>query len=189
MKLVSVRLIVICACIMTGVLPAAGTQVLYKSVEQMGQESVAVVRGTVTDVRSFWNEKHTKIFTATYIAVDESYKGRPGGTVEVLQIGGTVDNVQVTAHGALQWAAGEEVVLFLEPFNEGRFQVAGFSQGKFHVERDPDTGAAYIVRPTLSGAQLVGAPGGIDATAQFEKTSLDKFLRQALGDEYRVNQE
>lgn len=189
MKLVSVRLIVICACLVMGVLPATGTQVLYKSVEQMGQESAAVVRGTVTDVRSFWNEKHTKIFTATYIAVDESYKGRPGGTVEVLQIGGTVDNVQVTAHGALRWAPGEEVVLFLEPFSEGRFQVAGFSQGKFQVERDPDTGAAYIMRPTLAGAQLVGAPGGTDPTAQYEKTSLDTFLREALGDNYRATQD
>jgi len=189
MKLVSICLVVFSACVLVGVLPALGTQVLYKSVEQLGEDSSAVVRGTVTDVRSFWNEKHTKIFTATVIAVDESYKGHPGSTVEVLQLGGTVDNVQVTAHGALQWATGEEVVLFLEPFTEGRFQVAGFSQGKFHVERDPDTGAAYIRRPALSGAQLVGAPGGVGATAQVEKVSLDKFLRQALGDKYRATQE
>jgi len=189
MKLVSVRLVVICACLLMGVLPATGTQVLFKSVEQMGQESAAVVRGTVTDVRSFWNEKHTKIFTSTHIAVDESYKGRSAATIEVVQIGGTVGNVQVTAHGALKWSPGEEVVLFLEPFTEGRYQVVGFSQGKFHIERDPETGAAYILRPALSGAELVGAPDSTGASAQVEKTSLDKFLRQALGDNYRATQE
>lgn len=189
MKLISVRLIVLCTCVLVGVLPAAGTQVLYKSVEELGTDASAVVRGTVTDVRSFWNEDHSKIFTSTMVAVDESYKGRSGQVVEVLQLGGTVDNVQVTAHGALKWATGEEVVLFLEPFTEGRFQVSGFSQGKFHLERDPDTGAAYVRRPTLDGAKMVGVPGGVDGSAQVEKISLDKFLRQALGDKYRATQE
>lgn len=182
MQLISVWLVVLCACLMVATLPAQGTQVQYKSVEQLGEDSSAVVRGTVASVRSFWNEKHTKIFTATIIAVDESYKGRPGETVEVLQLGGTVDNVQVTAHGALHWTAGEEVVLFLEPYTEGRFQVAGFSQGKFNIERDPDTGAAYIKRAALEGAQMVGAPGTVDASAEVETISLEKFLKEALGD-------
>ncbi len=185
MKLISVRLVVLCACLVVAMLPAQGTQVQYKSVEQLGEDSSAVVRGTVASVRSFWNEKHTKIFTATVITVDESYKGRPGGTVEVLQIGGTVDNVQVTAHGALHWTAGEEVVLFLEPYTEGRYQVAGFSQGKFNIERDPDTGAAYIKRAALEGAQMVGAPGGADGGAGLEKISLEKFIREALGERER----
>jgi hypothetical protein len=185
MKLISVLLVVLCSCLVGGTLPALGTQVQYKSVEQLGEDSSAVVRGTVANVRSFWNEKHTKIFTATLIAVDESYKGRPGGTVEVLQLGGTVDNVQVTAHGALHWTAGEEVVLFLEPYTEGRYQVSGFSQGKFKIERDPDTGAAYIKRPALEGAQMVGAPGAVDASAELETVSLEKFLKEALGDRER----
>jgi len=185
MKLVSGRLVILCACLMVMTLPARGTQVQYKSLEQLGEDSSAVVRGTVAEVRSFWNEKHTKIFTATIIAVDESYKGHPDGTVEVLQIGGTVDNVQVTAHGALHWTTGEEVVLFLEAFTEGRYQVAGFSQGKFIVVRDPDTGAAYIQRPALDGAQMIGAPGGIETTAKINNISLEKFLREALGDRDR----
>ncbi len=185
MKLISVRLIVLCACLVVATLPAQGTQVQYKSVEQLGEDSSAVVRGTVANVRSFWNEKHTKIFTVTLIAVDESYKGRPGGTVEVLQLGGIVDNVQVTAHGALHWTAGEEVVLFLEAYTEGRYQVAGFSQGKFNIERDPDTGAAYIKRQALDGAQLVGAPGGKDIVVGLEKISLEKFIKEALGDRER----
>jgi hypothetical protein len=172
-----------------GVLPCLGTQVLYKNAQQLGEDSSAVVRGTVADVRSFWNEDHTKIFTATVITVEESYKGRPGATVEVLQLGGTVDNVQVTAHGALKWAPGEEVLLFLEPFSAGRFQISGFSQGKFQVERDPETGAVYVMRPALSGAQLVGAPGGIDPAAKVEKSTLDRFLRQALGENYRTYKE
>ena len=181
MKLVSSFLVVLCACLMVVTLPAWGTQIQYMSLEQLGENSAAVVRGTVAEVHSFWNDNHTKIFTATIISVDESYKGHPGGTVEVIQIGGIVDNVQVTAHGALHWTTGEEVILFLETFTEGRYQVAGFSQGKFNIERDPDTGAAYIRRPALEGAQMVGAPGGSDAVAKIDRISLEKFLMEALG--------
>lgn len=186
MKLISIRLIVVIAFLVGPALPVLATQVLFKSVEQMGEDASAVVMGTVVNVRSFWNDTRTKIFTSTVIAVEESYKGRPGGSVEVLQLGGTVDNVQVTAHGALRWTEGEEVVLFLEPATEGRYQVAGFSQGKFKVSRDPDSGTPYIMREPLDGAKMVGAPGGIDPTAALEKVSLDKFLREALGQDYKA---
>jgi hypothetical protein len=185
-KLISIRLVVFAACLAGLAMPVLGTQVIFKSVEQLGEDSSAVVMGTVVNVRSFWNESRTKIFTSTVVAVEESFKGRPGGSVEVLQLGGTVDNVQVTAHGALRWAPGEEVVLFLEPATEGRYQVAGFSLGKFKVERDPDSGTPYIMRETLDGAKMVGAPGGIDPTAELEKISLDKFLREALGQDYKA---
>lgn len=189
MKLISIRLIVFVACLFGLALSVSATQVIFKSVEQLGEDSSAVVMGTVVNVRSFWNDTRSKIFTSTVIAVEESYKGRPGGSVEVLQLGGTVDNVQVTAHGALRWTEGEEVVLFLEPATEGRFQVAGFSQGKFKVSRDPDSGTPYIMREALDGAKMVGAPGGTDPTAEIERVSLDKFLREALGENYQAIRE
>jgi hypothetical protein len=189
MKLISIRLMFMIACMAGLAIPVLGTQVIFKSVEQLGEDSSAVVMGTVVNVRSFWNDSHTKIFTSTVVAVEESFKGRPGGSVEVLQLGGIVDNVQVTAHGALRWAPGEEVVLFLEAATEGRYQVAGFSQGKFKVERDPDSGIPYVRREALDGAKMVGAPGGIDATAELEKVSLDKFLTEALGENYKAIKE
>jgi hypothetical protein len=189
MKLISIRLIILVVCLAGVALPVSGTQVLYKSVEQLGSDAAAVVMGTVVDVRSFWNDSRTKIFTATVVSVEQSFKGRPGGSVEVLQLGGTVDNVQVTAHGALRWAPGEEVVLFLEPAPAGRYQVSGFSQGKFKVVRDPESGAPYVLREALGGAQMVGAPGDLDPTAPLAKIALDKFLTEALGQDYQIIRE
>ncbi len=185
MKLISIRLIVFVACLVGLALSVSATQVIFKSVEQLGEDSSAVVMGTVVNVRSFWNDTRSKIFTSTVIAVEESYKGRPGGSVEVLQLGGTVDNVQVTAHGALRWAEGEEVVLFLEPATEGRFQVAGFSQGKFKVERDPVTGRAFIHRPAQEGVELVGDDGHQhNQHTSISREPLDQFLANALGADF-----
>jgi len=162
---------------------AGATQVLYRSVAQLGQQSSSVVRGQVSSVQSFWNANRTKIFTETVITVDENYKGNTTGTVSVLQLGGTVDNVKVSVHGALRWTPGEEVVVFLEPYQEGKFHVTGFSQGKFNVERDPRTNEAFITRPALGGAKLVGTPDSDVTTTQFTKVPLERFISQALGED------
>jgi len=164
------------------VLSAGATQVLYQSLDQLGQNSSAVVQGKVAGLRSYWNENHTKIFTETTITVDEVFKGQPGGTVRVVQLGGTVDNIRVTAHGALQWKQGEEIVLFLEETPTGTYQVSGFSLGKFQVVRDPRTGAVSIMRPSLSGAEYVTRSGEKSAGGEFQKMSLENFMIEALGE-------
>jgi hypothetical protein len=162
------------------------TKIIHMNPEKLAANSSTVVRGTVTLVESFRNASGTKIFTETVIAVDESYKGDPGNEVRLLQLGGVVDGVQVTVHGALHWTHGEEIVVFLEPYQGGRFHVAGFSQGKFKVERDPVTGRAFINRPALEGVELVDDDGNnhSDITA-VTRVPLDQFLSKALGNDYR----
>ena len=159
------------------------TQVLQRSPQQLGQQSSLVVRGKVTGVRSYWNDKHTKIFTEAALSVDQSYKGAPPATVRILQLGGVVDNVKVTVAGALQWRPDEEVVLFLEPYANGAYQVSGFSQGKFNVVRDPRTKQPYIERPSLDGVELVGGatPDALRRASRVERMPLERFINQALG--------
>ena len=175
---------ILCAFLTVVGTAADATQVRYKSVAQMGSESAAVVRGKVTSVHSFWNEKGTKIFTETIIAVDESYKGSDQGTIRLLQLGGEVDGIRVTVHGALKWRTGEEVVVFAEPYQNGTYHVSGFCQGKFEVERDPKTGEAFIKRPALTDVELVGSADAdtrVQRGARIERVPLDRFISQALG--------
>jgi len=170
--------------LLTAASAAQATQIIYQTPEQMGQEATLVVRGVVSQVQSFWNETHTKIFTETVISVDATYKGREVRTARVVQLGGVVGNVRVHVHGALSWRAGEEVLLFLEPDNRGGLRVTGFSQGKFDIERDPATGEMFITRPALdaiAGAGVSGAQGAIEGTGGTAKVRLDEFLDRALG--------
>jgi hypothetical protein len=161
------------------------TQILYRSPQQLGQQSELVVHGRVVGSESQWNDKRTKIFTTTRIAVESTFKGATAPTVEIIQLGGTVGSVKVTVSGALRWVPGEEVVLFLEPYAQGKYQVSGFSQGKFNVERDPDTGKAFIRRPALEGVQVLGAPSSDEMarTSKFENIPLETFVNRALGNE------
>lgn len=168
------------ACASLGL--AQATQVEHRSPQQLGAQSTLVVLGRVAEVRSFWNEKHTKIFTDTRIDIEQTFKGAQVPSVTLRQLGGTVGTVRVSVAGALQWSAGEEVLLFLEPYAEGTYHVSGFSQGRYDVARDPQTGRAYVSRPVLEGIELVDAPDG-DATqsSRVENVTLEQFISQALG--------
>ena len=143
----------------------------------MGEESALVVSGRVTGVRSYWNDSQTKIFTETRVAVDRSYKGAAGGTVSVVQLGGVVGHVQMKVEGALAWEPGEEVLLFLEPFNGDRYMVYGLSQGKYGIERD-DRGRPFVSRGAFEGVEMLDAPD--DSSPEQERVPLDTFIGRAL---------
>ena len=164
--------------------PAHATQVVYQNPQQLGQQSTLVVRGKVATVESYWNADRTKIFTRTLITIDETYKGAAAGSVEVTQLGGVVDGVRVTVHGAVVWRPDQEVVVFLEPYKANGYHVTGFSQGKFDVERDPDSGLPFVRRPTIDGLELMTtSPSGDQPprSSEVRRMPIDQFIKQALG--------
>jgi hypothetical protein len=157
-------------------LSTSATQVEYLPVEALGSDSPVVVRGNVTDVRSYWNDARTRILTETTVRVSERYKGAPAGQLRIVQMGGEVDGVRMTVAGSLEWMPGEDVVLFLEDSLPGRYRVTGFSQGKFGVQADPQTGEEFVVQAGFSDVELVGAERGIAPA----RLSLDRLIARAL---------
>lgn len=137
--------------------PARSTQIPYRSIESMGADSPFVVRGEVSGVRSFWNDNRSRILTEISVTVSERYKGASPAEVRIVQMGGVLDGVRMTVAGSLEWVPGEDVVVFLEDSLPGRYRVAGFTQGKFAVQRDPRTGEEYVVQAGLGNVELVGA--------------------------------
>lgn len=157
------------------------TQVQYMSPEQLGAGSALVVSGKVAEVRSYWNPSRTKIFTETLIDVTDSWKGSAGTSVRVIQLGGVVGHVRMNVHGALAWKQGEEVLVFLEGAGDDAWQVTGFSQGKYRIERN-ERGEAFV-RNVPGDAAVIGAPAadGTRSAAGADSMPLDLFVRQALG--------
>ena len=157
--------------------------VAHRTPQQIGADSDAVVRGRVESNQSFWNERHTKVFTRVRIAVDQTYKGAGTATLELVQLGGTVGTMKVTAHGAPTWKIGEEVLVFAERDNAGAYRVSGLSQGKFRIVRDAKTGEAFVVAPQPEETRLLGAPAGpgLRAASPGPGVPLDEFVEHALG--------
>ena len=159
------------------------TQIEYRSPRDLGRESSIVVRGRVTEVRAFWNSTGTKVFTETTVMVDETYKGQQTGSVSVRQLGGVVGRVRVNVDGAPVWKEGEEVLLFLEPFNGSSYQVAGFSQGKYTIERDTRTGEHFVRGPALDDVELIGAHGEAIPGRETGRMPLESFINRTLRSE------
>ncbi len=130
-------------------LPSAATQIDRRSPRELAGEATLVVRGQVKSQRSFWNAAHTRILTEIEIEVRQSFKGSPASRIRVLQAGGVADGVRMTVHGVPSWRPGEDVLLYLEPSLGDRFRVAGLSQGKFGLQRDPRSGELFATRPFL----------------------------------------
>lgn len=162
-------------CIAAG--DALGTKLAYRGPKDLAAESPVIVRGRVTSVSSYWNARHTKIFTEARVRVEETYKGGDLREARVLQLGGVVGHVNMRVEGALGWKESEEVLLFLEPGMTGTFNVAGFSQGKFTIERDPRTNRAFVRAPDLADTELLGAPERPGSPARI---SLDEFVAKTM---------
>jgi hypothetical protein len=167
---VTVAVMLLCAT------DALGTQIEYRTPQEMGAGSALVVQGRVTGIHSYWNGTHTKILTEARVSVDRSFKGSAVGEVTVLQLGGTVGHVRMNVEGAVSWERGEEVLLFLEPFRPGSYQVYGLSLGKYDIERD-ERGRAFVRGAGEGAAQLLGAP----RQERAPRVPLDTFIDEALG--------
>lgn len=154
------------------------TQVNALSLDRLGQEAELVVRGEVTAVRSYWNDGRTRILTEVSVDVAETFKGLASSGVRVVQMGGVVDGVRMTVHGALSWREGEEVVLFLENSLPGRHRVSGLSQGKFAVRRDG--GTMTVRRPSLGGVEWVGSGPSSSTSLRELRMGLGELLERSL---------
>lgn len=181
MKRMLVRSILLVAGLGMVALPALATQVILESPQQLARDSALIVDGKVSGVRSYWNPDHSRILTETTVAVGATHKGAGAATVRVVQPGGVVGNVRQTAHGALAWKRGEEVLLFLEPATAGAYQVAGFSQGKYMIERDARTGRAFVQQAApADGAAPAPSTAAGGSAARDAKVTLEQFLNQVL---------
>jgi hypothetical protein len=160
---------------------AWSTQIILQTPQELAQESSLIVDGKVSGVRSYWNADHSKILTEATVVVGETHKGSGVASVRVVQLGGVVGNVRMTAHGALGWKRGEEVLLFLEPSLGDAYQVTGFSQGKYAIERDARTGKAFVRQAMPADTEGAQAPAtGAAQPAGAGRVTLEQFLNQVL---------
>lgn len=78
--------------------------------------SQIIAEGKVIDQRSFWNEKHTMIYTSNTIEIYKVFKGVTSpSTIEVLTQGGVVNDYAIIANDLLHLNKGQVGVFFLQP--------------------------------------------------------------------------
>jgi hypothetical protein len=133
-------------------LPSQATVVMKLSEEDMASQAGTIITGTVTSVKSEWNEERTKIFTYITITPGNFLKGdRPAQEIVIVQPGGEVGDVGMLVDGTPVFEEGEEVLLFLKRGRKGFHRTVGLSQGEFSIQSDPVTQRKVLLkkRPRL----------------------------------------
>jgi hypothetical protein len=126
------------------------TTILPADFSEMVARSPLIVHGTVVDVRAQTTAGRRSIESIVTVAVIEPLKGPATGRVVFRVPNGQIGRYRRITVGAPEFAAGDEVVLFLD----GRPPVVpmpfGLSQGVYRVTR---AGGAATVTPVPSAAR------------------------------------
>jgi hypothetical protein len=125
-----------------GILPASATVLLPADLQTVVSESGVIVHGQVVDVRSMVAAPPHGIETLVTVAVVEAVKGNPGPRVTFRVPNGQVGRYRRVLVGAPEFAAGDEVVVFLRGGAPAVPSLFGLNQGVYRVAR---TGGAPTV--------------------------------------------
>jgi hypothetical protein len=148
------------------------------SLEELIDQSEIIVHGRVTRSWAAWDSGHKYIWTHYLISVIDPIRGNPAASVVVSEPGGMLDGMGMTVSGALDYAVGEEAIVFLYRTPIGYLRATGLGQGKYTVTSE------RRVRANLKGLELVkhGASRGV-ALSTLEGLSVSDFkvrIREAV---------
>jgi hypothetical protein len=142
------------SCVLTLIVAArlGATSVPGLSFEDLTDRSELVISGQVTRSWSDWDSEHKYIWTHHEVRVTGTYKGAAGSTVVLSEPGGVVGDRGMAIAGAVAYAAGEQVAVFLQRMPNGYLRTTGWAQGKFTVSasgllRGAPSAGVELVRP------------------------------------------
>jgi hypothetical protein len=121
------------ACLCASIVPASASTVAFRTDAQLVAQSERVVHGRVVAQRATRGPQGRSIYTVTTVQIIEDLSGVDGTTVDVWELGGTVDGETMYVGGGVQFRLGEEVVVMLERGPQGMHTV-GMGLSKFEIE-------------------------------------------------------
>ena len=142
-------------------LPLSASQFIELPFDRVAREASLIVRGTVENTWSAWDDSHEVIFTYATVRVGR-YFGEATGpdTLVIREVGGTVDGYTQEAIGFPVIRSGEDVVLMLSKWDDGsEYRIHAFNQGKYLVKM---RGTLEILTedPVRQGEERLGREGG-----------------------------
>jgi hypothetical protein len=155
---------------------ASATVVLPADFGVMAAESQTIVHGVVIDVRSQMPGDRRSIESIVSLRVVTTFKGQEAAVVVFRVPSGRIGRYRRVTAGAPEFAAGDEVVVFLDGAAPAVPSPYGLSQGVYRVERLPDGRAVVTPLPADPGRTVRGDPArrplSIDAFAQHVRAAV-----------------
>src|SRR2546423_3545919 len=123
------------------------TSVFPPTFDQLVQQAELIFQGTVTDVRSVWEGEGAQRHIDTYVTfqIGENVKGNAGSSYTIRILGGTVGDETMEVTDTPKFKLGDSDILFVEHNNDQFVPLVGINHGRFHVQRDEQTGRDIVV--------------------------------------------
>jgi hypothetical protein len=168
----SLSFIVTLALVLAAV-PLSASQFIDVPFDRVAREATLVVRGTIDNTWSAWDDAHEIIYTYATVKVSRYFGDTNGpATLMVREVGGTVDGYTQEAIGFPAIRSGEEVVLMLSKWEDSAdLRIHAFNQGKYMVRNR--AGREVITSdPVKQGEARLTHEGGIRAQSVDELPAL-----------------
>jgi len=168
-------LLVFVACALVGA-PVAATTLVPAEFGQMARESELIVHGTVVGVQAQVVGPRRTIESVVTLQVADTLKGTPAAQTVFRVPGGRIGRLRSVMVGAPQFAAGDEVFLFLKGRAPAIAMPYGLSQGVFRVARSG--GKAAVTPAVVTGTGPVTR--GDRSRRPLDPAAFASRVRQAL---------
>ena len=160
--------------------PSGASTFIRQGLDRLAADNELILHGRVQEIRSYWDQDHSFIFTDVRVHPSQLLKGTAAGDVTFTLMGGTVGGITTLIVDGADLVPGSDYVLFLSrvelPGGERRLTVRDFAQGAFDLEHGRAFSQA-LGHPLLpDGEGRSEAPGGLDGLP------LDELVRQVHAD-------
>src|SRR5213082_1844335 len=171
-----------------GFVRVSATIVVPPTFEQLVQQAELIFQGTVTDVRSVWEGEGAQRHINTYVTfqIGENMKGNAGSSYTIRILGGTVGDETMEVTDTPKFKMGDRDILFVEHNNEQFVPLVGITHGRFHVQRDEQTGRDIVLNgegdPVRDMAKVGREEESVSASEAISPEELKSAVQQKLVD-------
>jgi len=161
---------------------ARATTAIVPRDDELVVESRAILTGRVTDVSTAIDSKSDLVYTYVRLQVNEVLKGKLTEQEIVLkELGGETSDHGTMIFGMPRFQTGEEVLVYLNTWQDGALRVHQGFLGKFNVYRDSATGQMLVERQNEGESVVIlgGSAGKTNRTQLAQYTGMVKDLLQA----------
>ena len=156
-------------------------QAVPLSIDQLTEQSEVVLRGKVLS-KSCQRDPEGRIYTKVELQVDEVGKGTVAEKrFTVVHGGGVLGEKRVKVSGQVEYAIGEEVVVFLVLNQRGEGVTLSLAQGKFHLWKDDATGAQYACTSFHGVPESKSSPAQTQGVISQQRLTLSELKQHVDG--------